>query len=384
MSKHYARREPTRSLMHIRVRNLAMGQSNSTPASPEHSPQHHTSKSSTFLTSSRTIEAALPRYLPQPSFTLLPSPHLLSSKPPLPSNKPLSKRLKPAVSIITKCGFKTRTGTILSRPKKHNQDTYIAVPLSKHGRGQYLFAICDGHGAQGHLVSRYLKETLPKWIETAIPGGGDWQTRLYAGLMEGIGKTVEELSTSEIDIKRSGSTCVAVAVGGKTLVCANIGDSRAVVVRETEGNWSAEALSVDHKPDLAGEYERIVKNGGRVSPYHQANGTPLGPARVWYGHDSGLAMSRSIGDSQAHAVGVISDPDLTTWEVKDTDRALVLASDGLWEFVSNKEVADIVGTYWADGDLEGTCDQLVRVAVTRWRREDVVDDITVLVVYLHA
>jgi serine/threonine protein phosphatase PrpC len=95
-------------------------------------------------------------------------------------------------------------------------------------------------------------------------------------------------------------------------------------------------------------------------------------------------MSRSLGDSIAHTVGIISDPEVVAWELGGLDRAVVLGSDGLWEFVNSQEVAEIVGAHWAESDLEGTCDQLVRLAVTRWRREDVVDDITVLVVYLHA
>lgn len=385
---NYVQREAPRSLIKTRVKTLTSGQSVSSPASPEQSPKHASSKSSTFLTSSRTIEATFPPYRPSPAFTLLPSPHTSTVSKPSPSRPPLKPTLprtkSATLSAVTRCGFKTRTGSILSRPKKHNQDSYIISQLLEQARGQYLFAVCDGHGGNGHTVSRLLKEILPKCIGEAIPQSGIWKDRLKIGLIGGIAKAEECLHRSGIDITKSGSTCVAVGISGKTLVCANVGDSRAILVREQRGNWGFEPLSIDHKPSQSQEYQRITSCGGRVSPYRQPNGNPIGPARVWLSPDSGLAMSRSLGDSLAHTLGIISNPDITSWELGELDRAVVLGSDGLWEFVNSQEVAEIVGMHWEERDLEGTCDQLVKLAVTRWRREDVVDDITVLVVYLHA
>lgn len=380
-------REEHRSLIKTRVRTLTTGQSVSSPASPEQSPKHVSSKSSTFLTSSRTIAAVFPHNRPSPAFTLLPSPH--SSKPPLsrpppkPSNRAKSVLSASVFSAVTRCGFKSRTGSILSRVKRHNQDSYIIEPLLGQTRGQYLFAVCDGHGANGHLVARLLKEVLPKCVAETMPQSGQCTDRLRNGLVGGIAKAEEYLGKAGIDISRSGSTCIAVAISGKTLVCANVGDSRAILVHEQRGNWTYQPLSTDHKPSLTREYQRITACGGRISPYRQPNGDPIGPARVWLSQDSGLAMSRSLGDSLAHTVGITSDPEVQFLELCSLDRAVVLGSDGLWEFVTSQEVADIVGAFWAESDLEGTCEELVRVALTRWRKEDVVDDITVLVVYLH-
>jgi hypothetical protein len=65
-----------------------------------------------------------------------------------------------------------------------------------------------------------------------------------------------------------------------------------------------------------------------------------GPPRVWLAHMDipGLAMSRSLGDTVAHSVGVVSAPELTTVQLGPEHRMLVVASDGLWEFMSNEEV----------------------------------------------
>ena len=83
---------------------------------------------------------------------------------------------------------------------------------------------------------------------------------------------------------------------GPQLVCANAGDSRAIVVNQ-EG--VPHALSRDHKPDDADEHERIMARGGRVRPIiNQHLGVEMGPARVWLQEMDvpGLAMSRSLGD----------------------------------------------------------------------------------------
>ena len=69
----------------------------------------------------------------------------------------------------------------------------------------------------------------------------------------------------------------------------------------------------------------------------------MGPYRVWLqcAWVPGLAMSRALGDTLAHRVGVSSVPDVTELDLTPRDRLLVLASDGVWEFVSSREAVEI-------------------------------------------
>ena len=53
----------------------------------------------------------------------------------------------------------------------------------------------------------------------------------------------------------------------------------------------------------------------------------------------GLAMSRSFGDKIAREVGVVSDPEIFEMMLKEEDKFAVIASDGVWEFLSNSEVS---------------------------------------------
>merc|ERR1712008_489295 len=123
----------------------------------------------------------------------------------------------------------------------------------------------------------------------------------------------------------------------------NIGDSRVLLGLEQEGRLIAVEVTHDHKPDSPKEKERILATGGRVFAVEYDDGID-GPPRVWLGHMDvpGLAMSRSLGDAVAHTAGVISEPEFTERELLPSDKFIVVATDGLWEFVDNDETVGMV------------------------------------------
>jgi serine/threonine protein phosphatase PrpC len=50
-------------------------------------------------------------------------------------------------------------------------------------------------------------------------------------------------------------------------------------------------------------------------------------------------MSRSLGDYVAHSVGVIAEPIVKEYQLLPEDQILIIASDGVWEFMSNEAAA---------------------------------------------
>jgi serine/threonine protein phosphatase PrpC len=259
----------------------------------------------------------------------------------------------------------------------------------------------DGHGVNGHFASDHVKQFLPTNIElldhmlmmqkhkekeksdeekkNANSGFFDDDEedlssyllskdhkKKYTVISEGFIKTACDIQQRSFNVDFSGTTVVTVMLTGNKLTCANCGDSRAVlgslrskedaeIVRKNTSEikmetvagpnssgdqvWIATSLSLDHKPDRADEFERIMQSDGRVDPFREENGDPVGPARVWLKTQNipGLAMSRSIGDLVAASVGVIPEPEFFELVLNESDKFMVIASDGVWEFIDNDE-----------------------------------------------
>ena len=94
-------------------------------------------------------------------------------------------------------------------------------------------------------------------------------------------------------------------------------------------------------------------------------------------------MSRSIGDFIAHSVGVSTDPEVMRFELKPDDKFIIIASDGVWEFLSNEDVAKIVWPFFLKNSPEQAGNAIVRAAAQKWRENDtVIDDITCVTIFL--
>lgn len=175
---------------------------------------------------------------------------------------------------------------------------------------------------------------------------------------------------------------------GRRIYLANVGDSRAIIARAgslPSSEIASDALTNDHKPDDKDEAAVIVANNGRIDSYRDANGNPLGPLRVWLKNEDipGLAMTRSFGDQVAARVGVNAVPELGELDLNKDDKFIVLASDGIWEFLKNIDVARIIYPFYLKKNAEGAAESLVREAFKRWKKEeDVIDDITCIVIFL--
>ena len=121
--------------------------------------------------------------------------------------------------------------------------------------------------------------------------------------------------------------------------------------------------------------------GGRIERFIEENGDEVGPYRVWLKNEDypGLAMSRSIGDLIATTVGVIPDPEVIEYELNDNSLYMIMCSDGVWEFLSNREVMEISKKYYMLNDFRKMNKKIVKESIEKWKNEDVViDDITVL------
>lgn len=219
-------------------------------------------------------------------------------------------------------------------------------------------------------------------------------TDIKRAVTETVAALEEELLEDKtINTDLSGTTFVMAVLRDQRLTAFNIGDSRLIIAKHGDlmtptstartvrpCGFVASPITLDHKPDLPEERERILKKGGRVFPIAYEDGE--GPQRVWLGESNipGLAMSRSLCDHIVHSVGVSSVPEVTERDLTDEDAMLIIATDGLWEFVSNQEAVEIAATA---EDPQQAVNTLIREAVRRWMStEENVDDTTVCVAFL--
>jgi serine/threonine protein phosphatase PrpC len=124
--------------------------------------------------------------------------------------------------------------------KKVNQDNLFIFNNFNDTPNSIFMAVCDGHGMYGHDVSNYLKENLPISLNNEFKN----KSKLKEGKFN-VNKSIEDVFQSNnsrlfnqatIDTNFSGSTCVSVIYYEDKLICANVGDSRAILGRFVNGS----------------------------------------------------------------------------------------------------------------------------------------------------
>ncbi|GAB4837124.1 hypothetical protein Ancab_002035 [Ancistrocladus abbreviatus] len=282
-----------------------------------------------------------------------------------------------------------------------NQDAAILY----QGYGMKDGAFCgvfDGHGKNGHFVSKVARNQLPTFLlsqknvlaktNAAVPNEGktdaaensmmnneflQWKEACISAFKV-MDKQIELLDT--VDCSVSGSTAVVVIKQGEDLVIANLGDSRAVLGTMTEAGISATQLTSDLKPSLPDEAARIKKLNGRVFALKQEPHIQ----RVWLPHEDspGLAMSRAFGDYDLKEHGIIAIPDVSHHLLTSKDHFVVLATDGVWDVLSNEEVVSIIS---AANNEEKAAKAVIDEARAAWKCKfptSRIDDCTVVCLFL--
>ena len=322
----------------------------------------------------------------------------------------LKNNLKPKKKIFKgktiKCMHDLSKTGLSGDDKKVNQDNYFIFKNFVQGFDNIFMGVCDGHGYYGHEVSGYIKENLPMDLNHLI------KTKKLNVLTDDLSSVIKTafvlenkslLRNRQIDSDLSGSTCISVIYTPQKLIIANLGDSRCIlgkciekenfeekdeIIGEKKNKnyrWVAVNLSTDHKPTIPEEAERILKVGGRIRPMKDEDGEFIGPPRVYMKDKDmpGLAMTRSFGDYFGSTAGVISEPEVSEYYFKPEDKFIVLASDGLFEFMESQEVVDIIKDYYDKNDIVGCCEYLYKESTRKWiqEEEDTIDDITMILVF---
>lgn len=190
--------------------------------------------------------------------------------------------------------------------RKTSEDCYS---VSEHMVGVY-----DGHG--GSEVSEYVSKHLPRVFET---------TQDFVVAFEQVDKDMEEFDS--VMHRMAGTTATCVHFGSQSICVANVGDSRAILIPSNREEGVQVLTVEDNCRTNVEEVNRIKQCGGRVVEH-----------RV----DRILAVTRAIGDGDFRDSGVIPKPHIVHVTRPPSGSILVLATDGLWDVVSNEGVRQAI------------------------------------------
>ena len=298
-------------------------------------------------------------------------------------------------------GGVSRPGKDSSGRQKTNQDALVCQTNINNIKDFNIFGVLDGHGPDGHYVSQFAAEFIPSNIvnHPEIKSLKEPE-KIYQKLKENNCDIITQafifadaqLKSVDFDAFESGTTCCLIIHVGTHIICANAGDSRALVVFDNPANtnkenlnyWNVTPLSMDYKPEMPEEMNRIIMAGGVVKQMEDSLGEGCGPYRVWVkGKDyPGLAMSRSIGDLKGKEIGVIPNPGILEYDLNKSTRYVIACSDGVFEFLNNKTVMEVGKSFFLQNDASTYCHELVTRSLIEWETNDnIVDDITAVVAF---
>lgn len=232
------------------------------------------------------------------------------------------------------------------------EDDEILIDGFCGDRTQGYFGLYDGHGGRGtvdfvvkalHMnleqqLKRHPKQTIPEAYHKSYLST-DGQLRRKNILRSGTtsvsclirenksigGNGTDGNGGGKGSSNTNGGSRNGTGNSTRTLYTANVGDSRAVLVR----NKKAIRLTKDHKASLPEEAKRITEAGGFIGRNRRVNGV--------------LAISRALGDHMLKENDVVTaKPYCITTQLTDEDSFLILACDGVWDVMTDQEAADFV------------------------------------------
>eukprot|EP00928_Gymnodinium_smaydae_P078859 TRINITY_DN62921_c0_g1_i1.p1 TRINITY_DN62921_c0_g1~~TRINITY_DN62921_c0_g1_i1.p1 ORF type:complete len:692 (-),score=163.10 TRINITY_DN62921_c0_g1_i1:105-2180(-) len=256
----------------------------------------------------------------------------------------------------------------------------VKVPIDVLGETAscFFFGVYDGHGGSScaEYAASHLATNVLARLRDRSKGATD-EAALKTALLGGFRLTDHNFLQRAKRIGDSaGSTACTMTVFGPDenmrlrLFLANAGDSRAVL---GQVGAKAKRLTEDHKPNLPSEKKRIEQANGTVGNVQGIWRCILPPNRRASSGIVGLAVSRSLGDKEFKRPDIVSgDPEITIHELDwYTDEFVILASDGVWDVVSDKVAVRLVRKCLVEGAKEAkAAEELVKHAVERGTKDD--------------
>ena len=318
-----------------------------------------------------------------------------SSSSPLASND---------VDVAVRCGFGLN-GASLELPGQGRDTTSFGnvraeVVFQRHFAGHLTMifvGVFEGHGEDGREMAVDLGRFLPQTLEKEMTELG------LQRCSEDVIKLalVHACEAGHMRLLQggyaggSGVTATFGLVAHDKAYVANVGKGRCVLVSERMLGQSVEfervSSDVDAAPSTPSELERILKCGGVVGRFEDGDGIPYGSLRIFREGSRtspGVTSSRSMGNAEALACGVLPEPVVTECTLNPRNAFFIWGSEGMWDAIGDEDASRVVSQY-AKRRVPGltSADVLSLYAQTASRSKkmgthDAVNDVAVVVVDL--
>ncbi|CCW67088.1 unnamed protein product [Phytomonas sp. Hart1] len=254
--------------------------------------------------------------------------------------------------------------------RKTMEDAHVAQLNLNGKKTRAFFAVFDGH--QSDEAAHYCRAHMLDEVIKAINNTNGEYKQSFENAFHAIDEQICRRFPS------SGTAANCVLLMDRKIICANVGDSRAVLFSDGK----AIPLSTDHKPTLPDEEARIRRAGAQVE-----NG------RV----NMTLAVSRALGDVDFKTnkalswkeQAVTSLPDVTQYEIQKTAELIILGCDGVWDVLSNQDCCLLAHRLLHDNetkdsnsvDISLVCEQILDICIAQSNTARVgTDNMTIIIV----
>lgn len=215
-------------------------------------------------------------------------------------------------------------------------------------KGIIIGGVYDGHN--GEDVAENASKIIPKELVLHTSSG--------VNVKEAFKKAFKSASHEGRHLY-IGSTALAFIIKERTLIVANAGDCRMLLV---SGNKETQ-LTTDHRVSNKDELERLIASGATIKDN-----------RVFYG-EYGMNISRALGDLAMKEVGITEEPDVGVFKLP-REYVLIAATDGLWCYLKNEHVSQIANLDFTAKEMGR---EMMRIIEQRSRKYKYLDNTTLII-----
>ena len=190
-----------------------------------------------------------------------------------------------------------------------------------------FFSLYDGHGGSEAVI--FVKERMPEILANSL------EIHSVEDALTTAFKKVDEEVKSHNSENVGCTACIGLVTnegGKKYFYCANVGDSKCLLINDKGANFITE----EHRCSNSEEVNRVRQAGGIVF-----NGRVFGQ----------LMLTRAIGDHAMKPYGVLNTPYISKHIVDSKLKYAIIASDGIWDVMDENSICTIINKYASLNDV---------------------------------